>query len=219
MDPITAIIAGISLATTLFGVSESQIAAKRQKRLQAQESDIKRQVGNVQNNALDVQSRVSQQLSQITVQQEAIRKQSLIFQNTLQSRNIARATQLARATATNTANNQGALTSSSLQGGLASIATQGAEQQTNRQQNFNLGLQGFDLNSQAFAIQSQGALAQTGFNKQLSSLGSQINVNQAGQVNAQAQGDFGKTLFNIGVTGINSAEKTSNVFSSLFNGK
>lgn len=204
MDPITGIIAGIGLATSLYGAQQAQKQGKKQ--LRAQQAVVK-----VQNASYAAQAETTKQLSGISAQQEALRKQALILENATQARNIARATQLARATALTKASNSGAQFSTGLQGVQASITNQGAEQATTLNQNFQAGLKGFDLNQKALQIQTQNAVAQSGFNQRIASLGGQAST-------AAAKADFGKTLFSTGIGLIQNSTQTSGVFKSLFTG-
>lgn len=204
MDPITAIIGGIGLATSLFGASKARKAEKQQRRASAE-------ITSTQNQAFAQQAATTKQLSNISAQQEALRKQALVFENVAMSRNIARQTQLARATALSKASNSGAQFSSGLAGVQAGISQQGADQQYVRNTNYQAGLQGFDLNQQALTIQTNSAIRQSAFNQRLATLGGQVNQ-------ANAQGDFGKSLFQTGVSIASNASNTSNVFKSLFQG-
>ena len=204
MDPFTAIIASIGLATSVFGYSK-QKKAEKQSRIATAE------VAATQNKAFQEQAGTTKKLSAISAKQEALRKQALIFQNVQQSRNIARATQLARATALSRAANSGAQFSTGFQGVSASITGQGAEQQLTRENNFRAGLEGFALNQEALTVQTQSAIAQSGFNQRIAAFGGQVN-----QANAKA--DFGKTLFNTGISLIQNAPQEKAVFQSLFTG-
>ena len=124
MEPIsTAIIAGIGLATSLFGASKARKAEKKAAAAQAetnrQSLAISNQISAKEQAMIDEQYRASVKISKATQAQEKLRKDQLINESLSQQRGIIRETQMARATGTAIAAAAGGLNSTGFQGAQA----------------------------------------------------------------------------------------------------
>lgn len=213
------IVAGVGLAMSGAGLFGSQKAAKKQQAISRQANQTESSIATLQQQAADVQFQASEQISGITQQQEELRKTLMLNTSARQARQIARETQIARSTALATAENQGALTSSGLQGALGSISQQGAEQGTTLFNNTQLGLQNFELNRGIFDIQSATNRRVSEIGRQVAPLQTRLRTLGVQSSNTQARQQFNNTLFQTGLQIAGSAGKTADVFDSLFGGK
>lgn len=213
------IVAGVGLAISGAGLFGSRKAARKQQAIARQVNQTENSIATLQQQAADVQFQASEQISGITQQQEQLRKDLMLNTSARQARQIARETQIARSTAVATAENQGALTSSGLQGSLGSISQQGAEQGTTLFNNTQLGLQNFELNRGIFDIQSATNRRVSDIGKQVAPLQTRLRSLGVQSSNVQASQQLNSTLFQTGLQIAGSSGKAADVFDSLFTGK
>lgn len=221
---IQALIAGVGLATSLFGASKARKAEKKAARVQAETSRkslaISNQISNQEQAAADEAYNASVQVSNFTKQQEALRKDQMINESMSQTRSIIRETQLARATGTARAAAGGALNSTGYFGAQAGAQAAGDEQATTLFGNTQRALRNFSINEAILNTQvaSQGVIA--GYNRTANQLRTQLNEvqtlggNQAAK--AQSNANTGRSIFSLGTQITGSAETSGNVSKSLF---
>lgn len=215
-DPLTisAVVAGVGAATSLFGASKTNKANKKLAKLNKQLVGVQNEAADLEQAGNDARFEASQKITGIQAQQENLR-QSLI--NTEARRNFRqsiRQEQLARATAVARASGGGGLFSTGLTGVLGNIQNQGLDQRNQILNNLRASNYNFSLNRAITDVQ-------TGVNQELSDLGGQIaDKNKeirdisARIGNTSANADFGKSLFGTGINLIQNSATTGNVFAS-----
>lgn len=221
---IEAIIAGVGLATSLFGASKARKAEKKAARIQAETSRkslaISNQISDQEQAAADEAYNASVQVSNFTKQQEALRKDQMINESASQTRSIIRETQLARATGAARAAAGGALNSTGYLGAQAGAQAAGDEQATTLFGNTQRALTNFSINEAILNTQiaSQGVIA--GYNRTSNKLRTQLNEvqtlggNQAAK--AQVSANTGRAIFSLGQQITGSSQTAGNVAQSLF---
>lgn len=212
------IVAGVGLATAAAGLFGASQDASKQKEISRQVSQTENSIAKLQQKSADVQFKASEGISGITQQQEELRKTMMVNSSARQARQIARETQIARSTAVASAENQGARTSSGLQGVLGSVDQQGAAQSTSLFENTQLGLQNFELNRGIFDIQSATNRRISEIGKQVAPLQTRLRSLGVSSSNVQANQQFNNTLFQTGIQIAGSAKQADSVFNSLFTG-
>jgi hypothetical protein len=221
---IQAIIAGVGLATSLFGANKAKKAEKKAARIQAATSrqalNISNKISAKEQAAADASYNASVKISNYTKKQEALRKDQMINESASQARDIVRQTQLARATGTAIAAAGGGLTSSGFQGSQAGIQASGDEQATTLFGNTQRGLRNFALNEAILKTQvaAQGTIA--GYNRQTSKLKTQLNevttLGANATARAQVGANTGRAIFSLGQQITSSAQQAGDVAKSLF---
>lgn len=167
MDPFTIALAGVGIATSIFGAfGSSQVAAEKAK--------------------------VSSDIATQEQSQNAQRKQQMELQAQRQQLENARNTQRARAMGLNAAVNQGAQMGSGLQGGQAEATDKGGYNALNIAQNLNIGENIFALDDKISADKMK--LAQLGGDEAkyagISNVGNSI-FKASGTVGNIFKGSFG----------------------------
>lgn len=201
-DPISLGITAVGMATSLFGASKA-------KKAQKQAMWAQQRITNLQNASSATQTNASMQISGITQQQEQLRLQQLRLEATKARRDVVRQAQLARATAVSRAANQGALNSTALAGVIGNIRGQQAEQSGRILTDIGAAETNFALNKDILTVQNETAVKIGDYNKRIAKEGGVV-----AQANADA--DFGKSLFNIGTNLMGNATQTSSTLKSLF---
>lgn len=221
---LQALIAGVGLATSLFGASKARKAEKKAAAAQAETNRqalaISNQISAKEQAMIDEQYRASVKISKVTQAQEKLRKDQLINESLSQQRGIIRETQMARATGTAIAAAAGGLNSTGFQGAQAGAQAAGDEQSTSLFFNTRAGLRNFALNEQILKTQiaSQGVVA--GLSKSQSRLKTQLNEVQTlggnAVAGAQASANNGRSLFSLGQQITGTAETGAKVAQSIF---
>lgn len=134
-------------------------------------------------------SKQASQAANISQQQEALRKRQLELDNRRRTVQLIREAQANRARAVSGATNRGIQTSSALEGGLGSIASQSGSNLLAQNQNYQIGTQLFDLNAQLSGVRGQSAI-----NGAIGDFGKTLFAN------SQAIGRIGQTLFDSNAT-------------------
>lgn len=218
MDPITATIAAVGLATSVFGMGESAKSAKKQSRLANKSLTVQNRLAAIEQKAADARYQAERRISSITQQQEAIRQALVNTQAARQVRQSAREEQIARSTAVARAAETGGLTSTGLAGALGSIQGQASEQRQEIFENLSLANRNFSLNRSIFNTSQRLSNQLSGFNRSAAPLQTKLRTLSAKAGNVAASGNMGSSLFSTGISLVNNAQTTSDVFTSLFKG-
>jgi len=152
------------------------------------------QVVGMQKQASASKEMAAQQQEQIRLQQqaEAQRQQMMELDARRKQMEIFRQQQRTRAMAVSTANNQGGLFGSGIQGGLGQIAGQAGTQLTSLGQNLEIGRNIFGINSQISdsRILSSQAQSQYMSGQSISALGGTL-ISNIGRINSLTGGGMG----------------------------
>ena len=215
MDPFTAIIGAVGLATSAFGLFEQSDAKSTQADIINQQAGVQKNITNVQNKGYKEQANAQKAISKLSLQLEGIRKSQVQLESVRQTREVIRQAQLARATAVNRAANSGSLTSSGLQGVEAQITSGSADQQSRIFGDLQKSNQVFGINRQIFNINSKLAVQGSNRNAQIAGLQGQLSDLQGASAIAQGQQDFGKSLFSTGLAITGGAKQASDVLQTI----